>query len=44
MNDPVTKKDGRDPTVRNWLVLLALAALAAFLYGLIMVKVARNGF
>ena len=34
---------GRRPS-RNWLVLAALAALAAFMYGSIMVKIAGFGF
>ncbi len=34
----------RTPVVRNWLVLAALVALAAFMYGSIVLKIAGHGF
>jgi len=44
MNEPVTRKPDPAPKRGKWLLLAVLAALAAFMYVSIVVKVARYGF
>ena len=44
MTEPVTKPQRQKPLLNKWLLFALLAALAAFLYGSMMVKIARHGF
>ena len=44
MTDPDAKKREPKPLLNKWLLFALLAALAAFLYGSMMVKIARHGF
>ncbi len=44
MNDPALSKRVRTRNLANWAVLVGLGALAALLYVLVMVKIAKFGF
>ena len=44
MNDPVLPKRDRTRNLANWAVLAGLGAVAALLYVLVMVKIAKFGF
>ena len=44
MNRPVMPKLDRARNFNNWLLLVILLAVAALLYGAIVMKVARLGF
>jgi hypothetical protein len=42
--DPVMPGSNPNTKLRNWLVLIVLAALAAFMYVAVVVKIAGHGF
>ncbi len=44
MIDPVLPKPDRTRNLANWALLVGLAALAALLYVVVMVKIAKFGF
>jgi hypothetical protein len=44
MNEPSTRKPDPTPKRGKWLLVAVLAAVAAFLYVSIIVKVAKYGF